>query len=518
MIGAFKTILPDDISITPFYAHKEWTFTGNEITSSLNTYIAKYVPNTVPFYSSSSDVVNGKFTRLLYNSINTTFYNNEDYKFKTQPLFFSASILSIPQILYGERVKPGSFNYYSGFYSSSVRDNSQGKLYIGNTPIEDNTYISNNKRTLFVGLNNILDYKNQLITSSVTTEESSLYLKTQYNNIKITECINRFGSYFNTQQSYIRVSHDELNNFKSDDNFTIFFTIKLDPNYTSSVEYSDIISKNITREYTNLPNPSKYTFPYSNTINDSKVTSYPYKVSINNNTRKIYFSRYDGEVISTVTSSIGLPTSSYQYVSCIKSGSNLNIYFNTSSVGTATDNSTLYTTNNCDIFIGINGDLTSNQLYNTTLSDIQIFTTSATTTELQTLTTYPDNNVFIGDIFYQQGIAIINNTRYIPTIFSQSVDNDILTYKSSLLLFDNNIRCTVGENEFNDTYNPSLRIEKDANSVFLQPFATSSTFTPYITTIGLYNEQLELLAVGKTSFPVRSSGGTDLTFIVTYDT
>jgi hypothetical protein len=518
VIGAFKTILPDDFNITPFYAHKEWSFTGGEITSSLDTYIAKYVPKSVSFYSSSSDIVNGKFTRLLYDSLNVTFYNNELYKYKTNSLFFTASILSIPQIKYGERVKPGTFNYYSSYHSSSVKDNNFGKLYIGNTPIEDNTFISNNKRSLFVGLNNILDYKNQVITSSTTVEESNLYLKTQYNNLKITESINRFGAYFYTPQSYIRVAHDPLNNFKTDDNFTIHFTIKLDNNYTSSVEFSDIISKNITREYTNLANPSQYTYPYSNLFNESKVTSYPYKVSINNNTRKIYFSRYDGQTISTVTSSVALTSGSYQYVACIKSGSNLSICFNTASVGTGIDNSTLYTTNNCDVFIGINGDLTNNQLYNTTLSDIQIFSTPATTTELQTLMTYPDNNVYIGDIFYEQGISVITNNNYVSTVFSQSTAGDTLSYKSSLLLYDNNIRCTVGENEFNDSYNPSLRIEKDAGSVFLQPFATSSNFTPYITTIGLYNEQLELLAVGKTSFPVRSSPGTDLTFIVTYDT
>lgn len=518
MIGAFKTILPDDISITPFYAHKEWTFTGGQITSSLDTYVAKYIPKTVPFYSSSSEVINNKFTRLLYYSLNTTFYNNELYKFKTTPLFFTASILSIPQIKYGERIKPGSFNYYSGYYSSSIKDNKLGKLYIGNTPVEDTTYISNNKRTLFVGLNNLLDYKNLLITSSTVQEESSLHIKTQYNNIIITESVNRFGAYFNTQQSYIRVAHDTSNNFKADDNFTIHFTIKLDQNYTSSVEYSDIISKNITREYTNLPNPSQYTYPYSNLFNESKVTSYPYKVSINNNNRKIYFSRYDGQTVSTVTSSVVLPSSSYQYVACIKSGSNLTICFNSASVGTTTDNSTLYTTNTSDVFIGINGDLINNQLYNATVSDVQIFATPATTTQLQTLTQYPDNNVYIGDIFYEQGIAVINNNKYVSTLFSQSTDTDILTYKSSLLLYDNNVRCTVMENEFNDSYNPSLRIEKDANSVFLQPFATSSNFTPYITTIGLYNEQQELLAVGKVSFPVRSSPGTDLTFVISYDT
>jgi hypothetical protein len=518
VIGAFKTILPDDISIIPFYTHKEWVFTGSDITSSLNTYTAKYIPKTTPFYTSSSDKINNKYTRLVYDSLNVTFYNNEQYKYKTDTLHLTASVLSIPQIKYGERIKPGSFNYYSGYYLLNIKDNSNGKLYIGTEPVEDTTYISNNKRTLFIGLNNLLDYKNQIITSSNTVEESSLYLKTYYNNIKVTESVNRFGAYFYTSQSYIRVSHDNLNNFKKNDDFTIHFTIKLDSNYTSSVEISDIISKNITREYTNLPNPSQYTYPYSNLFNESKITPYPYRVSINNNTSKISFSRYDGEVVSTVTSSIALPSSSYQYVACIKSGSTLNICFNSSSVGTSTDNSSLYNSNFCDIFIGINGDLTSNQLRNATLSDIQIFRTPAKTKELETLTTYPDNNVYIGDIFYEHGIAVITNNVYEPYIFTQNTTNDTLTYKSSLLLYDNNIRCTVGENEFNDTYNPTLRIEKNAQSVYLQSFATASNFTPYITTIGLYNDNHELLAVGKTSFPVRSSPGTDLTFIVAYDT
>ncbi len=518
MIGAYKPILPDDISITPFYAHKQWTFEGSYITSSLSTYTAKYVPSNVAFYSQSSDIINGKYTRLLYNSINTTFYNNETYKFNTYPLFYTASILSIPQLKYGERVKPGSFSYYTGYWSSSVKDNSEGKLYIGDEPVSNVTYISNNNRTLHIGLSNLLDYNNTVITSSNTNEDSSLYLKTHYNNIKITESVNRFGAYFNQSQSYIRVTHDPLNNFKYNDDFSIFFTIKLDNNYTSSVDISDIISKNITREVPNLPNPAKYTFPYYNILNETKVTPYPYRISIDNNSKKILFSRYDSNIVSTVTSSIGLPTGSYQYVTCIKTGSNLSIYFNTSSVGTNTDNSALFTTNISDIFIGINGDITNNQLYNTTLSDVQIFTSPVNITQIESLIKYPDNNVYIGDIFYEQGIAVINNPKYISTIFSQNTINDILTYKSSLLLFDNNIRCTVRENEFNDSYNPSLRVEKDGSSVTLQSFATASNFTPYITTIGLYNDQQELLAVAKTSYPVRSSYGTDLTFIVTYDT
>jgi hypothetical protein len=49
-------------------------------------------------------------------------------------------------------------------------------------------------------------------------------------------------------------------------------------------------------------------------------------------------------------------------------------------------------------------------------------------------------------------------------------------------------------------------------------FATSSLFKPYVTTIGLYNEDNELLVVGKLGQPIRMSDETDSHFIVRWDT
>ena len=52
----------------------------------------------------------------------------------------------------------------------------------------------------------------------------------------------------------------------------------------------------------------------------------------------------------------------------------------------------------------------------------------------------------------------------------------------------------------------------------LANFTTSSLFKPHITTIGLYNNNNELLVVGKLGQPVRVSDETDTTFVLRWDT
>ena len=49
-------------------------------------------------------------------------------------------------------------------------------------------------------------------------------------------------------------------------------------------------------------------------------------------------------------------------------------------------------------------------------------------------------------------------------------------------------------------------------------FATGSYFSPYVTTIGLYNENYQLVAVGKLSQPIPISLYVDTTFVVNFDT
>ena len=89
-----------------------------------------------------------------------------------------------------------------------------------------------------------------------------------------------------------------------------------------------------------------------------------------------------------------------------------------------------------------------------------------------------------------------------------------LSFKNKYTVYENEIICTVGENEFNMTQNPTITTD-DSGS--LRDFATGSIFKPYVTTVGLYNDNNELLLVGKFAQPLPMSDITDTTFVVRYD-
>ncbi len=92
--------------------------------------------------------------------------------------------------------------------------------------------------------------------------------------------------------------------------------------------------------------------------------------------------------------------------------------------------------------------------------------------------------------------------------------NAILSFKNEHIIYENEVRCKVGENDFNMSMNPTITFD---NSGSLRDFATSSFFAPYVTTVGLYNNRNELLAVAKLAQPISLSSTTDTVFVVKYD-
>lgn len=92
--------------------------------------------------------------------------------------------------------------------------------------------------------------------------------------------------------------------------------------------------------------------------------------------------------------------------------------------------------------------------------------------------------------------------------------NATLSFKNEHIIYEQEVRCKVGENDFNFSTNPTITSD---NSGSISSFATGSEFTPYVTTVGLYNENSELLAVAKLSQAISLSSVTDTTFVVKYD-
>ena len=77
-------------------------------------------------------------------------------------------------------------------------------------------------------------------------------------------------------------------------------------------------------------------------------------------------------------------------------------------------------------------------------------------------------------------------------------------------------KCSWSEEEYNYSQNPTV-ISGSNDGSKLYDFATGSYFSPYITTVGMYNEQMDLLAVGKLAQPLPSSRTTDTTILVNID-
>jgi hypothetical protein len=104
-----------------------------------------------------------------------------------------------------------------------------------------------------------------------------------------------------------------------------------------------------------------------------------------------------------------------------------------------------------------------------------------------------------------------------------------LSFQNQVTIYQQNVICHVKDNEFNASYNPTLLknnffsgsnfYSQSLNSPLpqLKDFATASYFEPYVTTVGLYNEQNDLLAVAKFAQPIPISQNTDMTFVVRYD-
>ena len=144
-----------------------------------------------------------------------------------------------------------------------------------------------------------------------------------------------------------------------------------------------------------------------------------------------------------------------------------------------------------------------------------------------------NTSLIVGQIFYSQGIAVFttgsNNGailaglgKFIGTTQGATPDLDNLRvqFSSSLTIFEQQYKCTILENEFGYSTNPSLLTNGGGTgslNVEYYPFVTASYFTPYVTSVGLYNENTELVAVGKLSFPVPISQFTDTTIVVNFD-
>jgi hypothetical protein len=205
---------------------------------------------------------------------------------------------------------------------------------------------------------------------------------------------------------------------------------------------------------------------------------------------------------------------------CQKSGSELQIWITGSKIASASDASSFSTKNDALVFIGTNGNKTA--FFTGSIAQVMIFASALTSsTTVSNLSSSLDNSPNVGNVIYEHGMVIITKPgSYQNFLLSGSSDSYTVSFSSSIQTTEQRYKCKIEPDEFDFTYNPST-FDNDGNikntfTSSLSPLSTGS-FSPYITTIGLHNENGDLVAVGKLGQPVKKSTKTPLNFIVKYD-
>lgn len=152
---------------------------------------------------------------------------------------------------------------------------------------------------------------------------------------------------------------------------------------------------------------------------------------------------------------------------------------------------------------------------------------------------------FVGNIFYSKGIAVIRHNTgsavtYIGPNGLKLVSASVLyvDYESDVKYYRHEAVVTLKPTDYNmSAFNPSMgQVYKVTGSITsslaaqnLQPTSGSDVYSlyklmssniikPYVTSIGLYNDKYELLAVAKLANPIQRTFDINQIFIIRFDT
>ena len=477
-VKAFKKIKSSDLKFNPMQLNKTFTLLSGSIIgyTPLQAYYSETIPQT---YISGEQNIDGSFKSIIFKSIDQLFYKHDN-----NILYKTSSVFSIPQKKMGQKIKSDSFTYSSA--SLSLASTRKGVIY------DTNIVTGSFPDTLdfYEGFNNYFNPK---------------YIK--YTNIQNITYVDGVTT---DNGSQLPVGLSAL--FSG----TGYIESELTGNYDKQHDYS----------------VSFFISGGNNTVNDELIIGklnyteqqYPFKIQLSgSNQIKLEFGT--GLQESFISSSAEV-SSSWNHIICQKTGSELQIYVNgtkhaSQSFAQLNDNLNTYTAHPVNISntssLKIGGYDASGGGLQGYLDEIRIYNKALTTSEISTLKDRNEGggllqtNV-VGQVFDKNGFIVISTPDYrynnlITSAYTASYQSTITTYEMSTL-------CRVKAGEFNVTRNHSVLTED--NNQYLN-YLTGSNFSPYITTIGLYDSVGQLLAVAKLGQPIKKRDDVDMNFFVRLD-
>jgi hypothetical protein len=458
-MGAFKTFDARDVILTPFTVNKSFSFYGDsEFTGSgLDKFIGL---NQTGLFSTSTggDILD--YSLNLFKSESTVQIINED-----QYTISDFTILEDPSNLLDNSSIPGTIYFPQNVYGVETYCTFSGN-YSFYTDSNVNEYNIYSTIGIFNETFTYLDI-NTFITSSAFTEGEFVINSFLYS-----------FSYTPQAGDYIIISYfPVMYGFNgSADNLPIEF-VELN---TSFVISSQSIAPSASNPLTGINN-TVYQRSVYDSIKQLYYTNYignPYPAP-NYDTGSYVYTQFNNYLQSSILDIRSFPTESNSKIGIISIPSN--IYGEYIKPG-----SFIYQSESIYIYDDGEGNI---------LNSV--------------------DSEKCGNIIYSHGLAVITTSSFVSDIESFITSSTTTcSFSSSLTLFETLYKCTIRENEFSFSQNPSIISGSEGD---IYPYASSSYFEPYMTTVGLYNENQDLLAVAKLSQPLPSSRTTDTNIIIKLD-
>tara|TARA_R110000803_G_scaffold8577_22_gene27482 strand:+ start:395 stop:2257 length:1863 start_codon:yes stop_codon:yes gene_type:complete len=577
MAEALKPINGGGLQLTPFNTHKRWVVTDDNyrqdyysvsilkgispgfnerinVSESINRDLIRQSDELDNSNSNSTNYLSLKHQKNIWSGVNQMFFkhrvNNE------RDLYTSASIFSVPHNRMGDGIKPGSISVTDYSVSSSTIDQlniidrkiDENHGYLIDTDLNTGSYIQFSDLVGYWGFNDEVIPRTAGIDSNIQDRSGYAHHATGKNLI-YSNGITTTGDYesptgtkvtFNGVDSYIKVNHNKQLDFFKDTNYAIsMWTLLPTSQSDTSSDFNWIMSKSGTMRDYGQNKKLQSVLRYSNIA----TPIFPFDLKVYNqntsNNGKLVASLSDGNTAVEVTSDTVLNDVSEHHIVFNKTGSLLELWVDGVKEVSSSIQLKSQISNEYDMLLGSKFTSETNtelkegfKTLSGSLDEVRVYRRGLTPDEISGLSNndYTTGSAYqtniVGEVFYKHGIMVVSDPRPIYnevwTGASGSWDygNDYgfqTKYKSTKELHEIALLCEIGSNEFNVSQNPSLKKNNDINSEFLQPFVTGSNFSPYFTTIGLYNPNGDLIAVSKLASAIKNRDDVDITIKVRLD-
>jgi hypothetical protein len=574
----WKKLKKGDYTVRPFEVYKLWEISSdsNEPKNyyglfDIQIYRALY-PENYKYYGGvanlSSSLYERVFTtqsldpKLLWYYLDHNFYTEyskdkfpnviTDYDRITY-LAESSSMMVLPRGVFGEGIRRGSVKFTNVSQTASrqitMADDGIGNLK--DLSFDETKMVGTDNLYLYLGFNEkYREYNLRNKPTSYVLDGSpfeNLVDSIRNKNISYqpgiltTDTTQSTGVCSYLDGGYYEVRNADSNfNFSGRNSFAFSFWVNIPPTQSNlQLSYNPLFDKRTTKDLTVRDRITKVVSTIDSNDHPTiqgESSDYPFDIKLYNRTaglskeHKIEFSQKSGTSIFSVTSS-AVSHSVWNHIICQKSASYYQIWVNGILHGQTTGSITSNTSNTNRFFIGSNGTTTGS--FSGYLDEIRIYGKGLTTEQI----TYLGNNSFengyayqtsrIGNVFYKQGMIIVSDPRpkYANTFLGQNGNFDFDgtnygftgSFRSTTTFYEHEITCKIRKSEFNFTQNWTIRQDKNDSSQFVDDYATSSFFNPYVTTIGLYNDKYDLVAIGKLSSPLEKRDDVDMNVIIRFD-